>query len=76
MKRRKFVQHLGMGTLALGMGRSAAIASMPQTPSHLITLSFDDGFKKSFLEAAAIHENHGLSGCFNVIASAHSTRIC
>ena len=40
-------------------------------PSHLITLSFDDGFKKSFLEAASIHEQLGLSACFNVIASAH-----
>ena len=40
-------------------------------PTHLITFSFDDGFKKSFLKAAEIHERFGLSGCFNVIASAH-----
>lgn len=36
---------------------------------HLITLSFDDGFKKSFARIADIHEKFGLSACLNVLAS-------
>ena len=38
---------------------------------HIVTLSFDDGFKKSNLKIAAIHEKHGLSACFNIVATAH-----
>jgi peptidoglycan/xylan/chitin deacetylase (PgdA/CDA1 family) len=67
MNRRKFIQQVGVGATALGLRplfRGVA-------PTHLVTFSFDDGFKKSFLEAAKIHEQFGLSGCFNVIASAH-----
>jgi len=37
----------------------------------MLTFSFDDGFKKSFYRAAEIHEEYGLSACFNVIASGH-----
>ncbi|MEM8486785.1 MAG: polysaccharide deacetylase family protein [Bacteroidota bacterium] len=71
MKRRTFVQQLGMSALALGTGTLRLDNPLGRRPSHLVTFSFDDGFKKSFLEAARIHEQHGLSGCFNVIASAH-----
>lgn len=71
MKRRTFVQQLGMSALALGAGGFRLDNASGRRPSHLVTISFDDGFKKSFLEAARIHEQHGLSGCFNVIASAH-----
>ena len=39
--------------------------------THYITLSFDDGFKKSSLKTAEIYEKHGLSACINVIATAH-----
>lgn len=39
---------------------------------HIITLSFDDGFKKSSIKTAEIYEKHGLSACINVIASAHT----
>jgi peptidoglycan/xylan/chitin deacetylase (PgdA/CDA1 family) len=38
---------------------------------HIITLSFDDGFKKSNLKIAEIYEKRGLSACFNIIASGH-----
>jgi peptidoglycan/xylan/chitin deacetylase (PgdA/CDA1 family) len=38
---------------------------------HLITLGFDDGFLKSNLKIAEIYEKHGLSACFNVVATAH-----
>lgn len=39
--------------------------------SHLITLSFDDGFEKSTIKTAEIFEKYGLSACINIIASAH-----
>lgn len=38
---------------------------------HFITLSFDDGFRKSNLRIAEIYERFGLSACFNVIATGH-----
>ena len=40
-------------------------------PSHIITLSFDDGFKKSSIRTAEIFERYNLSACINVIATAH-----
>ena len=54
----------------------AAVPALGFRPSmkaktHLITFSFDDGFKKSFLKLAEIHEEFGLKGCFNIIASGH-----
>lgn len=67
MNRRSFIQTAGMATAALSLPRQI----LSKNPSHLVTFSFDDGFKKSFLEAARIHEDLGLSGCFNVMASAH-----
>jgi peptidoglycan/xylan/chitin deacetylase (PgdA/CDA1 family) len=39
--------------------------------THLITLSFDDGFKKSFYKTAEIYEQYGLKACFNVVALGH-----
>ncbi len=39
--------------------------------SHVVTLAFDDGFEKSSLKTAQIHEKYGLSACLNVIATAH-----
>ena len=44
---------------------------LPLSKTHLLTFSFDDGFKKSFYRAAEIHEEYGLSACFNVIATGH-----
>ena len=38
---------------------------------HIVTLSFDDGFKKSSIRTAEIYEKHNLSACINVVASAH-----
>jgi peptidoglycan/xylan/chitin deacetylase (PgdA/CDA1 family) len=42
-----------------------------ETRLHIVSLSFDDGFRKSFLRIAKIYEKFSLSGCFNIIASAH-----
>jgi peptidoglycan/xylan/chitin deacetylase (PgdA/CDA1 family) len=40
-------------------------------PTHIVTLSFDDGFQKSFVKVAEIYEKLGLKACFNVIAAGH-----
>jgi len=66
MNRRNF---LSLSTLA---GAGFAFGHCTQAPkTHFITLSFDDGFKRSCYRIAEIFENHGLSACFNVIASGH-----
>ena len=62
MTRRSF-----LGTLAL----AAHAVRRRRDKTHVITLSFDDGFRKSSIETANIFEEHQLSACINVIASAH-----
>jgi len=39
--------------------------------THIVTFSFDDGFKKSFHRVADIYEAEGLRACLNVIAIGH-----
>jgi len=39
--------------------------------THIITLSFDDGFLKSNIRIAEIYEKHECCACFNVIATGH-----
>ncbi len=41
------------------------------TKTHFVTLSFDDGFKKSSIRTAEIFEKYKLPACINVIATAH-----
>ena len=50
---------------------------MMATPmkSHLVTLSFDDGFAKSFARTAAIYEEFGMKACLNVIAAISSKEV-
>jgi peptidoglycan/xylan/chitin deacetylase (PgdA/CDA1 family) len=55
-----------MGTALTATPSSAASGKL-----HIVSLSFDDGFRKSFVRTAEIYEKFGLSACFNVIASAH-----
>jgi peptidoglycan/xylan/chitin deacetylase (PgdA/CDA1 family) len=38
---------------------------------HIVTLSFDDGFKKSTIKTVDIYEKYGLSASINVLATAH-----
>ena len=38
-------------------------------PSHIVTLSFDDGFRRSSLRTAEIFEAHGLRATINVVAA-------
>jgi peptidoglycan/xylan/chitin deacetylase (PgdA/CDA1 family) len=61
---------LGAATLALP-APLLADESVGKGKTHYITLSFDDGFKKSSLRTAEIYEKHKLSACINVIATAH-----
>ncbi len=66
MKRRNFIWTAAAGTLALGF-----TGKFGTTKTHVLSLSFDDGFKKSFYKTAEIHEEYGLKACLNIIASAH-----
>lgn len=67
MDRRTFTKTTLMGSLAAGM----TWPGLPEDKTHLLTLSFDDGFKQSFYQIAEIYEDFGLSACLNVIASGH-----
>lgn len=69
MNRRTFIQTTSLSSLGLIAG--VPLSLFEQGKTHLITLSFDDGFRKSFLKTADIYESLGLKACFNVIASGH-----
>ncbi|MCK4752740.1 MAG: polysaccharide deacetylase family protein [Planctomycetes bacterium] len=43
----------------------------PKKKKHIVTLSFDDGFKKSSIKTAEIYEKYNLSACINVLATGH-----
>jgi len=66
MNRRQFIGSAGLLSLGFVSGDFA-----DKGKTHFITLSFDDGFKKSFYRIAEIHEEYGLSACLNVIATGH-----
>ena len=66
MDRRSFIKTSSYGSLLVASG-----FVRPFDTSHILTLSFDDGFKKSFYKIAELYEAHGLSACFNVIATGH-----
>jgi len=70
--RRKFLATAGSIVASAALPwRSVAQAEEAKPKRHIVTLSFDDGFKKSFLRTAEIYEKHKLSACLNVIATAH-----
>ena len=66
MNRRGFVKATAL--ISLGLGLSSFFR---RGKTHILTLSFDDGFRKSFLSIADIHKEYGLRACLNVIASGH-----
>lgn len=66
MHRRDFIQSTTFSSLTYGLG-----FFLKTSKTHALTLSFDDGFKKSFYRVAEIYEEYGLKACFNVIASGH-----
>lgn len=66
MRRRKFIQSTALGAVACSLG----CFSRPEK-THVLSLSFDDGFRKSSIRTAEIHEEYGLRACINVIATGH-----
>lgn len=66
--RRKAIKALAIGTTSLAL---PGLVSFKPPATHILSLSFDDGFKKSFRRTAEIYEKHGLMACFNVLASGH-----
>ena len=75
--RRKIIKILGIGSVAAaapGFFNDLKATERNKNPlgkQHIITLSFDDGFKKSCLLIAKIFEKHNLSACLNVLATGH-----
>lgn len=70
--RRELLKTIGIGTVAAFTKPSELLANHGlEEKKHFITLSFDDGFKKSSIRTAEIYEKHKLSACINVIATAH-----
>ena len=71
ISRRDALKTISSGVAALTLP-AAVFGKEPLTnKTHFITLSFDDGFKKSSIRTAEIYEKHKLSACINIIASAH-----
>ena len=66
--RRKAIKLLGLGSAVL---LTQGCAKKYTKNSHIITLSFDDGFEKSTRKTVEIYEKYGLKACINVIATAH-----
>ena len=62
--RRSFLATLGAAA-SLGVPRVLGASEQPPKKRHIVTLSFDDGFKKSSLRTAEIYEKHKLSACIN-----------
>ncbi|MHB8898043.1 MAG: polysaccharide deacetylase family protein [Thermoguttaceae bacterium] len=68
--RRDFLKTTGATVASFALPLHA-FGSEPTLKRHIVTLSFDDGFKKSSIKTAEIYEKHNLSACINVVASAH-----
>ena len=68
--RREFLGS-AVATVSLGpyVGLDALSDAVPSRNRHIVSLSFDDGFKKSFLRTAEIYEKFKLSACLNVVAA-------
>ena len=71
--RREIIKLAGLATAAITThGLFNKVYANPSNKKHIITLSFDDGFKKSSLLTAEIFEKHKLPACINVIATGSS----
>jgi peptidoglycan/xylan/chitin deacetylase (PgdA/CDA1 family) len=66
--RREFLKKITTVSFATGF-ISPAFAEKKK--SHIISLAFDDGFRKSSLKTAEIFEKYKLSASINVIATGH-----
>ena len=69
--RRDFIRATSAVAASLALPSVVSSGESDQKKRHIVTLSFDDGFRKSFLRTAEIHEKHKLSACLNVIATGH-----
>ena len=69
--RRDFMITTGAAAASLVIPTIASPNKSPKKKRHIVTLSFDDGFRKSSIKTAEIYEKHNLSACINVVASAH-----
>ena len=67
MNRRDFLEAAAAAT----SGLTPVFAGEPKRKRHIVTLSFDDGFRKSSIRTAEIYEKHNLSACINVVAAGH-----
>jgi peptidoglycan/xylan/chitin deacetylase (PgdA/CDA1 family) len=68
MERRSFIKTTVLGSMA-----ARFVDISPTSKTHILTLSFDDGFKKSFHQTADIFERYNLRACLNIIATGHLT---
>lgn len=68
MKRRQFIKNT---TAVAVLSPSLGFRPSNAVKTHIITFSFDDGFRNSFIKLSEIHEEFGLKACLNVIASGH-----
>ena len=71
LSRRHFLMTTGATAASLAMPHTASSDDARGKKRHIVTLSFDDGFKKSSIKTAEIYEKYKLSACINVVASAH-----
>ena len=68
--RRRFFKATGAASVALTTpGLLAGEKAVATGKPHVVTLSFDDGFKRSFTRTAEIYEKHKLSACLNIVAA-------
>jgi peptidoglycan/xylan/chitin deacetylase (PgdA/CDA1 family) len=70
--RREFMKTAGAGLAVCALPKCLPAAEQGRPKKrHILTLSFDDGFKKSSIRTAEIFEKHKLAACINVIATGH-----
>jgi len=68
--RREFLKAAGATAVSLALPLSAS-GSDRKPKRHIVTLGFDDGFKKSCIKTAEVYEKYKLAACLNIVASAH-----
>ncbi len=74
MNRRAFLRDTSLASAGILTASAVTPFQPPPGKTHVLTLSFDDGFKKSFHRIAKMHEDYGLKACLNVIATGHLPR--
>jgi len=66
--RRDFLKAAGATAVGLALP-THVFGSQPKR--HIVTIGFDDGFKKSAIKIADVYEKYKLSACLNIIATGH-----